>query len=546
MNKLALAAACLAVASASCAQVQRWAMTPEERRAHDLASCTSKDDKTWDLGTGRAADVRRTAPGFYALRPAGWTPPGTFFAADAALREKKGIDERNERRLRALEQAKTPELRIEPTSLDDVDVYDVVPAARHVGATVHVVPVAGGGAALVVTPGHCPHVVAADACRDERLRTTLSVDGTVPCIGALSVSDGDVLASVRGGPAEPVDFKEPLKLGADGLGPVRGLVRVDLRLRGARRAFWSRDVQVGDVAGATPDEVLTLLAAPGTRGAAAVAYQKVDPTWRTPDFDARVADLRAARLKKLVAAAATPEEAVGVLSRVAIGRGLPGDDRLRAILKPRLRDALGQVAADGAVTREKLELGENLVGGLRRWAPSLDIGAQAKQFEDRYGPAVSSGGVGNDADRATFASLFPKSPYAAAIEKNEAKERAEAAKKAAAAQNAADADDAWQDLEQVGDQIAQNRFRASFARKYAPPTLRTERAIRAVTAYTRGMIDEQFCPAKKKFIKLAGSADYRRRAAAHCKDEPPTGSGVNGAEITLTSQCRVAFATPCP
>lgn len=59
------------------------------------------------------------------------------------------------------------------------------------------------------------------------------------------------------------------------------------------------------------------------------------------------------------------------------------------------------------------------------------------------------------------------------------------------------------------------------------------------------LVKDGFCPARKEFVKAAGQGAFTKRAAEHCKGEPPTESGVPGVGVTLTNECRSAFASGC-
>ena len=72
--------------------------------------------------------------------------------------------------------------------------------------------------------------------------------------------------------------------------------------------------------------------------------------------------------------------------------------------------------------------------------------------------------------------------------------------------------------------------------------LQTDRAIQRMTVETQAIVAEKYCPAKKSFLKEVSGAEFTKRAAAHCKDSPPTGTVGD----PLTAQCRAAFGSPCP
>jgi len=121
----------------------------------------------------------------------------------------------------------------------------------------------------------------------------------------------------------------------------------------------------------------------------------------------------------------------------------------------------------------------------------------------------------------------------------------------------------WAPVEQVADDIAQKKWMIQYARQTHTYTaihgdvLRTrptdeaslQRSEVGIVRYAH----DRLCPLKKVFVAQAGTAEFTKRAAAHCKDHAPMGSGqgnlyagVQSGQVVLTSQCQAAFATPCP
>jgi hypothetical protein len=58
--------------------------------------------------------------------------------------------------------------------------------------------------------------------------------------------------------------------------------------------------------------------------------------------------------------------------------------------------------------------------------------------------------------------------------------------------------------------------------------------------------DRAVSPAEATFGQAAGVAKFTKRAARHCKDDPPTASELSGAEVVLNEQCAETSATACP
>lgn len=115
-----------------------------------------------------------------------------------------------------------------------------------------------------------------------------------------------------------------------------------------------------------------------------------------------------------------------------------------------------------------------------------------------------------------------------------------------AAKYAAEMDGFWKDVEQPGDDIASKRYLITFAQTKLPKTPKNLKATENVKIHVAAITSEQFCPAKKTFIAKGGLAEYQARAKAHCTEKAPIGTGLSGAQVTLTAECTAAFATACP
>jgi hypothetical protein len=110
---------------------------------------------------------------------------------------------------------------------------------------------------------------------------------------------------------------------------------------------------------------------------------------------------------------------------------------------------------------------------------------------------------------------------------------------------AAQVENLWASVVEVGDDLVQKYFVAEKLSKVAnrPHLVRALEQMRIINQAT---VTERYCPARKAFVQGASAADFAKRAAAHCKDEAPTGAGLSGAEVTLTSQCQQVYASSCP
>jgi hypothetical protein len=103
----------------------------------------------------------------------------------------------------------------------------------------------------------------------------------------------------------------------------------------------------------------------------------------------------------------------------------------------------------------------------------------------------------------------------------------------------------WGAVVAVGDDLTQKVFAAEKLEKVAtaPHLIRALEQLRTIN---RATVAERYCPAKKEFLAVATASEFGQRVAAHCRDQAPTGAGLSGAWITLTSQCQAVYATACP
>lgn len=110
---------------------------------------------------------------------------------------------------------------------------------------------------------------------------------------------------------------------------------------------------------------------------------------------------------------------------------------------------------------------------------------------------------------------------------------------------AAQVESRWSDVTDVGDNLAtKNHQVAMYTRVATMPHQR--RQLEQMRTINQAIIAEQYCPAKKAFIQGTSSSEFAKRAAHHCKDQAPTGQGLSGAEVTLTTECTQVYATGCP
>ncbi|GEM_PF-2977465 len=530
---------------ASCASLQQFAMTPEERQEHAAMSCSHADDKTWNLGTGRALDVRRKAQGFWALRAERWVPPNQPLLMEDAVKEAVGLSKANRRRHRSLELASG--LTQQSTQVDDLNVVDFVPEGD-VGHRFRVFTVGEpqdpkrvygqpqGEVALLATVGECPRVVAESTCKDGTLKTIVTVDGKVPCMGPFTVGLYVDIDLGDGSPRRKLPFGEPLQLPG-------GQKRLSFRVFQA-----GSDLELGEVtrdidefSDPVPAEALAALSL-DREDVAARLYENLSAATRTDELKVKITEARVARAR---AFSGRPGPATRWLTTMKIGT-LPGDPEVLRITGERIGSALTELGRDETPTSEKFRVGASLVRFVR--AHSSETAAAADEglsvFEAHYGPLFVKAKIDDQKDWEAFIELYPRSKYSAELKDIIGQLDRLAVANASAERIEKETDQLWDDVRSKGDSLAELAFKISFAQKHFDPG-RVRRSLENMRAYRALLIENTYCPAKKAFVDGAGAAEFIKRGAQHCKEEPPTSSGLAGATITLTDECRAAFATGC-
>jgi hypothetical protein len=112
------------------------------------------------------------------------------------------------------------------------------------------------------------------------------------------------------------------------------------------------------------------------------------------------------------------------------------------------------------------------------------------------------------------------------------------------AQAAAQVDSAWGDVTDAGDDLATKMHMVTVAQQVG--TARLVRNLPAMRAMNAAIVTEKYCPARKAFLAVSNATEFVKRAAAHCKDQAPTATGLSGAQVTLTAECQQVYATVCP
>jgi hypothetical protein len=111
-------------------------------------------------------------------------------------------------------------------------------------------------------------------------------------------------------------------------------------------------------------------------------------------------------------------------------------------------------------------------------------------------------------------------------------------------ERSAKADSLWSDVADEIDRIAVLTARKRIAEQVGTSS-QTRRAIPLMGAEIVRKTRDEYCPTKQAFVDFAGPAEFQQRARSKCTDDPPTTSGLHGAELTLTNECRGLVANPC-
>ncbi|MBN2194189.1 MAG: hypothetical protein JW751_15335 [Polyangiaceae bacterium] len=462
----------------------------------------------WDLGTGDARDIGLQSPNFFDDPQRRHALTETVNGSDEFQMQYETLEGR-------------PAFSVSTTSR----IPNPPPRVRELKTPQAIL--------LLVTPGECPHLIATGTCAGGKYTMSVRQDEIVPCFGPYTAVGKEVVVT-QGAGTEP----HRVKVGVPT--PVPGF-----------RPNWGSFVAVADdvpplqldpmppFKDATPFEVLGLVEVGGMERVAADAYKNVREDWKVEDLAAAITDRRVTLAKDNAAKISTPSDALKATGSYALGAGLPGDDEVIRTLQPKLREIASRVANEG--TTFEFRDGLRLLRLLRM----AEDDPTAEAFDEHYGPMIGDGVLDDPSDLGAFATAFPNSKYTellrARAEMRAAKQRTEMAEAQAANEIAGQ----WETVVTKADEIAQLSFKIRFAQQYLAPSPQNTRGLSNMQAYRRGLVTDSFCPAKREFIKAAGIAEYQRLAKEHCDEEAPTGSGMNGESVTLTNDCRMAFATGC-
>lgn len=230
-------------------------------------ACLS-EPKMWDLGTGRASDIARLAPGFF-------------------------TKDNRSARYRSLQPNGPGLMEIKAALIDGVDGFEFMtpePPYRIRALTTD------AGLVLLATPGECAHLKARDRCVDDRLRTEVEARGKVACLGPASVEGDHILIALKGNDEkQKLVFGEPLLVNAE-----RGDVSFDIFVPGSDKPAGRVSRKRDDTRDPLPSELLALLKPGGLEKAAMSFYKRLSNSHKSAELDAKIVGLRVAGAKKAV------------------------------------------------------------------------------------------------------------------------------------------------------------------------------------------------------------------------------------------------------
>lgn len=371
----------------------------------------------------------------------------------------------------------------------------------------------------LVTRDECTAFEVIGACKNDRFSTEV-LTKQVECTDADSIV---------------VDWgRDRVKLpaGTAVLLPATAQPRVSASVSQGGTTIWKGALGDGDVDGASLREVTATLDG-GEPDFAEKLYDAL-PTHSEADANA-IVNLRVAKAK---AVAGISDRRAAFTAAIGVGlppSSLPGDEAVAPILAPALAAlASGEPAdADDALTRLRL-LG--LARGwsleyFERYQPEFD------RLHDWLGKRLVDGTISDQKVIAAMRRLFPRSTYIATYDAKVQRQKDDAAL-------ARQVGDRWTDVAEAIDRISILTAKKQIAEQVGTSS-QTRRAIPRMGAEIVRETRDEYCTSKQAFIDLAGPAEFQQRARSKCTDEPPTASGVRGAELILTNECRALVANNC-
>jgi hypothetical protein len=346
---------CTAVLLVGCSAVQEMAMTPEERAVSRAKSCTAADERTWDLGTGTAAELTSNARGFYALGSEEWEIPGEPTTTGSAGDSRAAMDAYNSRRLTALrnldawtrsEPESAGPVRLRLARIGNIQAYEfTVPPEYATPTTVHVVSTDPDKVAFVATLGRCPTLTAEDTCVDRKLRTSVKISGETACASGVSLPSGSVGLQVRFDDQQyvyPVVDGEPIVVATNEIGldireeayRVKQVPNFLLTLRVDGNPAWEGQLPLNSLQGASAKSALIMEKAGGLEQAVVHVLGWHPSARANAKFMQSLAEARMATAAADARTIVTPDDALRVVSRYAFGKGLPKDDEVLGLVSP--------------------------------------------------------------------------------------------------------------------------------------------------------------------------------------------------------------------
>ena len=70
-------------------------------------------------------------------------------------------------------------------------------------------------------------------------------------------------------------------------------------------------------------------------------------------------------------------------------------------------------------------------------------------------------------------------------------------------------------------------------------------AAQAVLEEAARLQREDFCAAKREFVKKYGAKEFQDQAKYRCETQPPTATAIGGGQIILDKECRAILASGC-
>ena len=458
--------------------------------------------------------------------------PDQPFLADQAQREQQQLALKNRRRLDAI-LIKAEGVEPRTSQVDDVQAFDLI--AKPITPYKIRRFVVLDKTAVLITPGTCPHLFAADHCKGGRLTTEITAKGTLECVGPFTAPEHLRIELPPGSDRVRLDFGKPLIVRSEA--PSFAMFSPDGKATG------KAERRINDYEDAIPEEVIATLTLE-TEQPAAVLWKNVPASLRTDEIEAKVAKARIDAVRGKAVGADGPDTALHLARTHLMNGTLPGDEAVAAIVREKL--ILGARQVDES-TPEKFRLGISLVKVLKVYR-GTDADITATGLEERYGPRFADGTLNDPKDRDGFLTTFPSSKYgekvrqliAAEIQKNNTDQHVREAEAAIGGDFAG--------IAELADKIVTTRWQANMVIRNIGMMRNQRRSLAGAEAFKAEadrMQREEFCPARREFAKKWGAKQLQTRAKEKCDSEPPMTRGEFGRDVKLDKECRAIFASGC-